>query len=166
MAILSDNALDFISSNLQQTVRLGIRLGELLRPGHIICLYGGLGAGKTALARGIGRGWGTVVRVTSPSFTLVNEYPRAKDGVVLYHMDFYRIAAADEAITTGLEDLLDQQGVFLIEWPQVVEPFLPADRMSIELRYVTEFKRGMHFEANGPLSVSLLQAFRRSAFGF
>ena len=80
MAILDKWTLDFVSSRVEQTVRLGVRLGELLAPYDLLCLAGELGMGKTVLARGVARGWGTAVRVTSPSFTLVNEYPRAKDG--------------------------------------------------------------------------------------
>jgi tRNA threonylcarbamoyladenosine biosynthesis protein TsaE len=166
VAILSDNTLDFVSSTVQQTERLGIRLGELLEAGDFICLFGELGAGKTALARGIGRGWGTALRVTSPTFTLINEYPRARDGLILYHLDFYRLHTADEVITTGLEDVFEQHGAFMIEWPDRIPDFLPAERLEIEMRYVTETKRGLRFEALGERAAELLQTFRKRAFGF
>ncbi len=91
MAILDERTLDFTSSSAAQTERLGLRLGELLRPGDVLLLSGELGAGKTMLARGIGRGWGTAVRVTSPSYVIVNEYPRLRDGQTLYHVDGYRL---------------------------------------------------------------------------
>jgi tRNA threonylcarbamoyladenosine biosynthesis protein TsaE len=73
VAILDEKTLDFVSISYEQTVRLGVRLGELLFPGDLICLAGDLGSGKTALAQGIGRGWGTTCRITSPTFTIVNE---------------------------------------------------------------------------------------------
>ena len=91
MAILDENTLDFISNSMEQTVRLGVRLGELLAAGDVICLSGELGAGKTAMASGIGRGWGAGQQVTSPSFTLIKEYPRLHDGLILYHVDCYRL---------------------------------------------------------------------------
>ena len=91
MAILDRWTIDFVSSSVEQTTRLGVRLGELLQIHDLVCLSGDLGAGKTALARGIGRGWGSGLRVTSPTFTLVNEYPRLADGRVLYHIDCYRL---------------------------------------------------------------------------
>lgn len=165
MAILSNDAVSFMSSTPQQTERLGIRLGELLEPRDVVCLVGDLGAGKTAIARGIGRGWGTTYRVTSPTFTLINEYPRASDGVILYHCDFYRLQGAPEIITTGIEDVLDTNGAIMIEWPELVTPFLPEDRLTIALSHVSEYKRGMRFQAKGARSRELLTAFRVSAFG-
>ncbi|HEX6386596.1 MAG TPA: tRNA (adenosine(37)-N6)-threonylcarbamoyltransferase complex ATPase subunit type 1 TsaE, partial [Anaerolineae bacterium] len=83
MAILDKWTLDFVSNSVEQTVRLGVRLGELLQGRDLLCLSGELGVGKTALARGVGRGWGTALRVTSPTFVLVNEYPRVSDGRIL-----------------------------------------------------------------------------------
>lgn len=142
-----------------------MRLGELLRPNDMLCFYGDLGSGKTTMARGVGRGWGTIYRVTSPTFKLINEYPRARDGMILYHLDFYRLEHADEIITTGIEDIFDNYAAFMIEWPDRIEDFLPPERLAIELRYVTEMKRGLRFEAFGDRSTQLLKDFRRSAFG-
>ena len=165
MAILRSNVLDFTSNSVTQTERLGLRLGELLQDGDIVCLQGDLGAGKTAIARGIGRGWGTAMRVTSPTFTLINEYPRVRDKLTLYHLDFYRLESSAEIITTGLEDVLDQHGALMIEWPERVDDFIPDDRFIIYMRHVTEFKRGLRFEATGPRSKQLLKNFRQRAFG-
>lgn len=166
MAILRDTSLDFISSSEEQTLRLGIRLGELLHVGHLICLYGELGSGKTVFARGIGRGWGSAVRVTSPTFTLINTYPRARDGIILYHMDCYRLSDRPGDIeTTGIEDILDEPAVFMIEWAERVQPFLRDDRLDITLRHVSDTRRGLRFHATGPMAKALLAAFRQSAFG-
>jgi tRNA threonylcarbamoyladenosine biosynthesis protein TsaE len=123
MAILSDQTLDFTSSSVEQSVRLGVRLGELLEPGDLLCLSGELGSGKTVLARGIGRGWGAAARVTSPTFTLVNTYPRLRDGRILYHIDAYRLENRADAITTGLEEVLQGDGAVMIEWPERVTTF-------------------------------------------
>jgi tRNA threonylcarbamoyladenosine biosynthesis protein TsaE len=165
MAILDEKTLDFISSSYEQTVRLGVRLGELLELHDVICLSGDLGTGKTAIAQGISRGWGASHRVTSPSFTLVNEYPRLKDGQILYHVDCYRLESADEVVTVGLEDILDETGAIMIEWPERIESLLPEERLLVELRYISETRRGLRFKAIGDGPAELLKKFRQSAFG-
>lgn len=149
MAILDEKTLDFISSSYEQTVRLGVRLGELLAPGDLICLRGDLGSGKTAFAQGIGRGWGTTYRITSPSYTLVNEYPRLGDGRILYHIDCYRLETEGDVITAGLEDIVDHDHTLMIEWPDHIEYLLPPDRFMIDLRFIDETRRGMRIRAEG-----------------
>ncbi len=165
MAILDKWTLDFVSSNVEQTVRLGVRLGELLQPHDVVCLSGELGAGKTAMARGIGRGWGTAVRVTSPSFTLVNEYPRARDGRILHHIDCYRLETEADAYTVGLDDIFDGDGAIMVEWPDRIAPWLPTDRFWIKIDYLSETRRALRFTASGKRSEALFEAFKKSAFG-
>jgi tRNA threonylcarbamoyladenosine biosynthesis protein TsaE len=165
MAILDDRTLDFISHSETQTVRLGVRLGELLQPFDLLCLSGDLGSGKTVLARGIGRGWGTGVRVTSPTFTLVNEYPRLSDGMILYHLDAYRLNSWGDVVTMGLEDLLDERAVMMIEWADNVADFLPASFLNIHLSYNNETKRNIRMTAQGERAEELLKTFKKSAFG-
>jgi tRNA threonylcarbamoyladenosine biosynthesis protein TsaE len=165
MAILDQWTLDFVSNSLEQTVRLGVRMGELLEPGDILCLSGDLGAGKTSLARGIGRGWGTALRVTSPTFTIVNEYPRPRDGRILYHLDCYRLDSLADVVTAGVEDILAAEGVLMIEWPERVLDILPEDRVWIVMSYVSDTRRKLHIKAVGERSQAVLDAFRRSAFG-
>jgi len=165
MPILDPNTLDFISSSTDQTVRLGLRLGELLQPGDMVCLYGDLGAGKTALSRGVGRGWGTALRVTSPTFTIINEYPRPKDKAVLYHLDCYRLETDMDVETVGLEDIFYGQGAVIIEWPENIESWLSADRLAIQIKYLNDTRRTMQFKATGHRSEQLLDDFKRNAFG-
>ncbi|HOU40093.1 MAG TPA: tRNA (adenosine(37)-N6)-threonylcarbamoyltransferase complex ATPase subunit type 1 TsaE [Promineifilum sp.] len=165
MAILDDRTLDFVSTSPAQTERLGIRLGELLEPGDIVCLAGELGAGKTTLARGIGRGWGTPLRVTSPTFILVNEYPRPRDGATLYHLDCYRLERAGDIATVGLEDLFDSDATVMIEWPEHILALLPADRLWIALSYDSPTRRRLRLNAGGPRATDLLADFRKNAFG-
>lgn len=165
MAILDERTLDFVSTSMAQTERLGIRLGELLEPGDVVCLSGQLGAGKTALARGVGRGWGTPLRVTSPTFVLVNEYPRPSDDGVLYHVDCYRLEHAAEVMTVGLEDILDSDAAVMIEWPERILDLLPDDRLWITLSYDSPTRRRMRINASGPRSTILLGDFRKNAFG-
>ena len=110
MAILDERTLDFVSSSVAQTVRLGVRLGEMLEVGDLVCLSGELGAGKTAMAQGIGRGWGASRHVSSPSYTLIHEYPRLRDGRLLFHIDCYRLESPADVATSGLQDVLDNGG--------------------------------------------------------
>lgn len=165
MAILDEKTLDFISSSYEQTVRLGVRLGELLVPGDLILLQGELGSGKTALAQGIGRGWGTAHRITSPTYTLVNEYPRLHDGRILYHIDCYRLESEADAITAGLEDIIDVGQTLMIEWPERIEYLLPPSRLSVDLRYIDETRRGLRIRAEGERPEQLFKRFKQSAFG-
>jgi tRNA threonylcarbamoyladenosine biosynthesis protein TsaE len=165
MAILDERTLDFFSTSPEQTERLGVRLGELLQPGDCLCLAGELGSGKTTLARGIGRGWGTALRITSPTFTLVNEYPRLGDGCILYHVDRYRLSGVGDIVTAGLEDVLEAPGAVMIEWPERLEHLLPADYLWVTLRHMSETRRGMRMVAHGARALELLQDFKRSAFG-
>ncbi len=165
MAILNEKTVDFTSNSVEQTVRLGIRLGELLQPHDLLCLSGELGAGKTALCRGIGRGWGTTLRVTSPTFTIVNEYPRSKDGRILYHVDCYRLASEADAETVALEDILDGEGAVVMEWPERIQSFLPTDSLWISLTYLSDTRRTLRFEASGERAADLLKQFKKSAFG-
>ncbi|MCB8920777.1 MAG: tRNA (adenosine(37)-N6)-threonylcarbamoyltransferase complex ATPase subunit type 1 TsaE [Ardenticatenaceae bacterium] len=165
MPILDKWTLDFISSNVAQTERLGVRLGELLQAHDLICLSGELGAGKTALARGVGRGWGTALRVTSPTFTLVNEYPRVHDGLILYHIDCYRLETAVDIETTGIAEILDSRGAVMIEWPEHITPLLSKDALWITLTYLNETRRTLRVVAKGERSAELLEQFKRSAFG-
>lgn len=165
MAILDERTLDFVSTSVAQTERLGIRLGELLEPSDMVCLSGELGAGKTALARGVGRGWGTPLRVTSPTFIMVNEYPRPRDGSILYHIDCYRLERAADIATVGLEDILDDGSAVIIEWPEHIVDLLPVDRLWITMTYDSPTRRRMRMSANGPRSTVLLVDFRKNAFG-
>lgn len=165
MAILKRNSLEFTSNSVEQTERLGVRLGQLLQARDVVCLLGEMGVGKTALARGVGRGWGSAVRVTSPTFTLINEYPRPRDGRTLYHLDCYRLNSAADIETIGLDDIFDRDGAVIIEWSERILAWLPKDRLQIELTYLNNTRRGLHLTAFGRRSQQLLDEFKRVAFG-
>jgi tRNA threonylcarbamoyladenosine biosynthesis protein TsaE len=164
MPILEGQSLDFLSHSPEQTVRLGVRLGELLQRGDVICLAGDLGSGKTTLAQGIARGWGSLDPVTSPSFILINEYRRA-DQQRLYHLDAYRIDGSPEADLLGFHELLDIDGSMVIEWPERISELIPAHRLWLSLRWVDELRRGLNFVATGIRYEHMLETFRVSAFG-
>lgn len=164
MPILDEGSLEFLSHSPAQTQRLGVRLGELIGPGDLICLAGDLGSGKTTMAQGIARGWGSFDLVTSPTFVLINEYRRA-DNAVLYHFDAFRLNGAMDALALGLEDILDSEGPMMVEWPERVEKILPESRLWISLRWIDEQKRGLHIEATGLRYERILGEFRKYAFG-
>lgn len=164
MPITEEQSLEFLSHSPEQTQRLGVRIGELLKAGDLVCLAGDLGSGKTTLAQGIARGWGSLDRVTSPTFVLINEYRRA-DTSILYHFDAYRLSGVGEAVDIGLEELLESAGPVLIEWPERVAEVLSPNRIWISLRWVDDLRRGLHIEASGIRYERMLSKFRQSAFG-
>jgi len=164
MPILDDHSLEFTSHSPEQTRRLGVRLGEMLKSGDLICLAGDLGSGKTTLAQGIARGWGCLDPVTSPTFVLINEYRRA-DSARLYHFDAFRLSGVAEARALGLEELLEGDGPVLVEWPDRVAKALPANRLWIALHWADESRRSLHLSAVGPRYEKLLKQFRKAAFG-
>lgn len=117
-------ALTLLSASEESTLALGRLLGRRLCPGQVVALFGDLGAGKTVLSRGIARGLGIQVPVTSPTFTVVQEYP-CPDGTYLFHLDLYRITDAAAALAFGIDEyLFAADGVTLVEWPERIAGLL------------------------------------------
>ncbi|QPC84343.1 tRNA (adenosine(37)-N6)-threonylcarbamoyltransferase complex ATPase subunit type 1 TsaE [Phototrophicus methaneseepsis] len=166
MPILQEGELDIISHSAEQTRRLGVRLGQLLQPGDVVCLSGDLGAGKTVFTSGIGIGWGSRVPVTSPTFNLVQQYTRDEDDVILYHMDCYRLGGAEDVESIGFDDLLDGSGPLIIEWPERIEDALPEDVLWVDIHVIEEGRRNFIFEATSKHYQKLIDSFREKAFGF
>ena len=120
--------MQFESNSYETTLELGSRLASILQPGQVLALYGDLGAGKTVLARGFARGLGITEPVTSPTFTVVQEYklPAKK---YLFHLDMYRIETPEAAIAFGIEDFLfAPDAITIVEWPERIEPLLADNR--------------------------------------
>jgi len=161
-SIFDQHTLDFISHSEAQTRRLGARLGELLQGGETIALQGELGTGKTRWVQGVGQGLHVGQNVTSPTFTLVNEYPGR---LTLYHVDLYRINQATEALAFGLEDYLYGNGVCLIEWAERAVEVLPPDRLWIAFYYLDDTKRRIVMRAAGDRYQKLIEDFKHVAFG-
>ena len=111
--------MQFITHSLEETELLGQRLGETLSGGEIVAYQGGLGAGKTAFTRGLARGLGISMRVTSPTYTIVNEYTGGR--LPLFHFDMYRLGSAEELFDIGWEDYLARGGVCAVEWSENVQ---------------------------------------------
>jgi tRNA threonylcarbamoyladenosine biosynthesis protein TsaE len=161
--ILDKNSIEIISRNPEQSRRVGMRLGALLRPGDVICLIGDLGAGKTTFVQGVAAGWGSLDPVSSPTFVLVNMYRRT-DQERLYHLDAYRLSGPAEAIDLDLDDML-ANGSLLIEWADRIEAALPTDRLRISLQWIDESQRDMFFTAEGDRYQNLLDEFRAAVYG-
>lgn len=122
--------MDYISESLEDTQEFAVGFAERLMPGDVLCMYGDLGAGKTAFVKGLARGLGIREHVTSPTFTIVNEYfGRLK----LYHFDAYRIADPDEMYEIGYEEYVYGDGVTVIEWPQLIDEILPEKRYNVTI---------------------------------
>jgi tRNA threonylcarbamoyladenosine biosynthesis protein TsaE len=111
--------MEFITHSPEETERLGKALAALLQPGDIIAYRGDLGAGKTAFTRGLARGLGCREQVTSPTYTIVNEYLSGR--LPLFHFDMYRLASSDDLWSIGWEDYLDRGGVCAVEWSENVD---------------------------------------------
>ena len=109
---------------------LGERIARALPLGGFVALYGDLGAGKTVLCRGAGRALGLNGHLSSPTFTIVQEYPTVP---LLFHFDAYRLADEDELYAMGYEDYLDRNGLILMEWADRVPGALPRERLDIEI---------------------------------
>lgn len=144
-----------ITHSETETEALGAALGRLLQPGDVLALVGDLGAGKTCLARGVACGLGVAETVTSPTFILVAEYATAR-GFPLYHADCYRLErAAAEAQAIGLDELLVDDGVAIVEWAERIEPLLPPDHLHVTLTALDDTHRELAFEPHGPRAAEL-----------
>ncbi len=155
--------LEFFSRSPEQTRRIGMRLGGLLKAGDIICLKGELGAGKTTFTQGLAQGWGSLDSVSSPTFILVNMYRRA-DGGCLYHLDAYRLESVPEAEQLDLDSYL-AEGALIVEWPERLGNLLPKENLLIQLDHMAEEHRQMNFHAYGKRYDELLDGIRQAMFG-
>ena len=146
--------MQITTHSADETQALGMKLAKRLQPGDVIAYFGDLGAGKTALTRGIAQGLGITDIVTSPTYTIVNEYLTGR--LPLFHFDMYRLGSSDELFDIGWEDYLARGGVCAVEWSENVEDALQgAIRVTIEkdpfeagTRRIT-IEGGSRFEAPG-----------------
>ena len=124
--------MEYCSNSVAETESLGEELARRLEPGAVVAFSGDLGAGKTAFVRGMARGLGIGERVTSPTFTIVNEYEGGR--LPLFHFDMYRLGSADELFDIGWEDYLARGGVCAVEWSENVEDALEEDTIRVDIR--------------------------------
>lgn len=126
------NMQKFITESPSETEAVGENLSTKLKPGSVVALFGGMGAGKTAFTRGIARGLGITGGVSSPTFALVHEY---KGRIPLYHFDMYRVNSWDDLYSTGFFDYLDSGGIIVVEWSENIENALPENTIHIMIKH-------------------------------
>lgn len=148
----------FETKSVEETQELGEKLGRLLTKGDLVALKGDLGAGKTAFARGIARGVGSEDFVTSPTFTIINEY---NGDVPVAHIDVYRLSDAGELEEVGFRDYLKEY-VVIIEWADLVIDILPEEILWVELETIGEQERRIIFTAKGKKYEKILQEMKKS----
>ena len=124
--------MEYITTSPEQTEAVGAALGAVLKPGTVIAYTGDLGAGKTAFTRGLARGLDVPGQVTSPTFTIVNEYEGGR--LPLFHFDMYRLGSSDELFDIGWEDYLARGGVCAVEWSENVDDALDDGCIRVDIR--------------------------------
>jgi tRNA threonylcarbamoyladenosine biosynthesis protein TsaE len=140
----------------RDTIEMGKRIGALLSGGDVVALTGPLGSGKTWFTKGIALGLGLTPAtiITSPSFSLVNEYPAR---LTLYHMDLYRLERVSDILATGLEEYLYNDGVAVVEWADRLPGILPEWTISINFHILDDKDRHIRFQGNHPHAFDILK---------
>ncbi len=134
---------EFISHSQLETEEVGRKLAEKLPGGSVVAMYGDLGAGKTAFVRGMAKGMGLSCRVSSPTFTIVNEYLGERE---LIHFDMYRLSSADELFDIGWEDYLSRGAVCAVEWSENVQDAFFGDEVVVRIEKLSETDRKITIE--------------------
>ena len=141
--------MQYLTRSPEETEAIGEKLAARLQPGAVIAFQGDLGAGKTAFTRGIARGLGVDEPVTSPTYTIVNEYLTGR--LPLFHFDMYRLSSSEELFDIGWEDYLARNGVCVVEWSENVEDALDG-AISICIARVDENRRQITIEGSADLA--------------
>ena len=139
--------MEFITHSPEETEALGTRLAQVLPAGTVIAYRGDLGAGKTAFTRGLARGLGFQEQVTSPTYTIVNEYLGGR--LPLFHFDMYRLRSADDLFDIGWDDYLDRNGVCAVEWSENVAEAL-ENPLTVTIEKLGETDRKITIEGSAP----------------
>jgi tRNA threonylcarbamoyladenosine biosynthesis protein TsaE len=160
---LNDWPLTLISKAPRETLDLGRILGEVLRPGGVVALSGELGTGKTCFTQGIARGLGVSDKyeITSPTFTLANEYPGR---IKLYHLDIYRLAGIGDLRDIGYEEFFDGKGVVVIEWAEKVRDTLPRETLWTFIEHRGENERKIKISGHMDQREQFVGALRKGGF--
>lgn len=127
--------MEFIVDNVNSTIELGDKLGNMVKPGDIICVNGDLGTGKTHFTKGVAKSLEIKEPITSPTFTIVNEY---EGRLKLYHFDVYRVNDPDEIEAIGFDEYIFSDAVSIIEWSNYIEELIPEEHISVEIEKLPE----------------------------
>ena len=148
------NVLSFKTNNAKETEELGLRIGKSLVGGEVIAMTGDLGSGKTTMTKSLAKGLLIDEHITSPTFTIVNEY---EGRLKLFHFDVYRIGDIEEMYDLGFEEYIYSGGVCIIEWSNLIEEILPKDKINIEILYLEEGKREIILSGSGDRFDNLIE---------
>lgn len=151
--------MKIVSNNHENTQKLGTVLAACLKVGDVIGLYGGLGAGKTAFVSGVANGLGYDDYISSPTFTIVNEY---KTKIPIFHFDVYRVNDEDELWEIGFDEYFHRDGIVIIEWAEYIKNIMPKEFLKISISKKDEKPNIRQFElvAQGLRYEKLLQELR------
>jgi tRNA threonylcarbamoyladenosine biosynthesis protein TsaE len=154
----------FQTRSASETIRLGKNIGSRLLPGDVVALVGELGTGKTQLIKGMatGIGVGKPTYISSPSFTLIHEYPGK---IPFYHIDLFRLEREKEAEGLGLEDYFQGKGIAAIEWADKIPSFLPKEILLIRIAYTGIHTRSLEIIGKGKRYLNLIDQMRGFEFG-
>ncbi len=142
-------------NNFEETEEFGIKLGKSLKSGDIVCLNGDLGAGKTTLTKSIGLGLDVKEYITSPTFTLINQY---RGRLPVYHFDVYRLENVDELYDLGFDEYFYGNGVCIVEWAEKIEKLLPKERLVLDIKKGKDIdERVINITAYGNRYIELLK---------
>ena len=141
--------MQYITNSSAETETIGAALGRIIEPGTVIAYRGDLGAGKTAFTRGLAKGLGCTEIVTSPTYTIVNEYLGGR--IPLFHFDMYRLRSSDDLFDIGWEDYLDRGGVCAVEWSENVDDAM-EDAIYITIEKLGEDSRRITIEGGDCLA--------------
>ena len=141
--------MEFLTNSPEETEALGQRLGAVLQPGSVLAYCGDLGAGKTAFTRGLARGLGASEPVTSPTYTIVNEYLSGR--MPLFHFDMYRLTSSDDLWDIGWEDYLERGGVCAVEWSENVTDAM-ENAITVRIEKLGEESRRITIEGGDTLA--------------
>jgi tRNA threonylcarbamoyladenosine biosynthesis protein TsaE len=136
-----------VTHSPEETEALGEQLAATLKPGAVIALYGGLGAGKTCFTRGLAHGLSVTDAVTSPTYTIINTHWGTLPGGIptdIHHIDAYRLQGADDFANIGGEDLFTENAVCIVEWPERIVSYLPRDTITVTISVEAGDKREIH----------------------
>ena len=137
--------LTIITKSPEETKNLGEEVGKLAKPGDLLAFYGELGAGKTCFIQGISQELEVKDYVTSPSFTIVNEY---QGKIPIYHFDLFRLNA-EEILELGYEEYFYGEGLTVIEWAEMIEQLLPKEHLKIDIKFKDRYQRIISFIPQG-----------------
>ncbi|MBA7563279.1 tRNA (adenosine(37)-N6)-threonylcarbamoyltransferase complex ATPase subunit type 1 TsaE [Candidatus Atribacteria bacterium 1244-E10-H5-B2] len=150
--------LTIITKSPEETKNLGKEVSKLTKPGDLLAFYGELGAGKTCFIQGISQGLKVKDYVTSPSFTIINEY---QGKIPIYHFDLFRLDNAEEILELGYKEYFYGEGLTVIEWAEKIEQLLPKEHLEIKIKFKDHHQRTISFIPQGDRFNKFLEELNR-----